>query len=66
MYNTNSIKSGLVTGTMWDSIMKFIAGSDDSIVESNSSWGNYNNTGSIVTYTAGQGKVRGKFKVTEQ
>ena len=59
MYNTDAVKSVLVTGTMWDSIMKFIAGSDDSTVEANSSWGNYNNTGSIITYTAGQGRYAG-------
>ena len=63
MYQTDSVQSGLVTGTMWDFIMKFIISSnnnnDDSIVKSNSSWGNYKNTGSIVKYTAGQGRYAG-------
>ena len=62
MYQTDSVQSGLVTGTMWDFIMKFIISSNnnnESIVKSNSSWGNYNNTGSIVTYTAGQGRYAG-------
>lgn len=61
MYQTDSVRSGLVTGTMWDFIMKFIISSNnnnDSIVKSNSSWGNYNNnTG--VKYTAGQGRYAG-------
>jgi hypothetical protein len=59
MYQTDSVQSGLVTGTMWDFIMKFIISSNnnnDSIVKSNSSWGNYNNTGS---YTQGQGRYAG-------
>lgn len=59
MYQTDSVQSGLVTGTMWDFIMKFIISSNnnnDSIVEKDSSWGNYKDTGSIVTYTAGQGR----------
>jgi len=62
MYQTDSVQSGLVTGTMWDFIMKFIISSNnnnESIVKSNSSWGNYNNTGSIVKYTAGQGRYAG-------
>ena len=62
MYQTDSVQSGLVTGTMWDFIMKFIISSNnnnDSIVKSNSSWGNYSNTGSIVKYTAGQGRYAG-------
>ena len=62
MYQTDSVQSGLVTGTMWDFIMKFIVSSNnnnDSIVKKYSSWGNYNNTGSIVTYTQGQGRYAG-------
>lgn len=62
MYQTDSVKSGLVTGTMWDTIMKFIVSSnnnDDSIVKGSSSWGNYNNTGSILTYKSGQGRYAG-------
>ena len=62
MYQTDSVKSGLVTGTMWDFIMKFIISSNnnnESIVKENSSWGNYSDTGSIVTYTQGQGRYAG-------
>ena len=47
MYQTDSVKGGLITGTMWDSILKFIISSNnnnDSIVKANSSWGNFNNT----------------------
>ena len=62
MYQTYSVQSGLVTGTMWDFIMKFIISSNnnnDSIVKKDSSWGNYRDTGSIVKYTAGQGRYAG-------
>ncbi len=53
MYQTDYVQSGLVTGTMWDAIMKFIAGTDETIV-TKSSWGNY--TDGEVTYTAGKGR----------
>lgn len=53
MYQTDYVRSGLVTGTMWDAMMKFIAGNDDEVV-TKSTWGNYTN-GSI-TYTAGKGR----------
>ena len=43
MYNTDYVQSGLITGTMWDAMLKFIAGSNDEVVKS-SSWGNYLNT----------------------
>ena len=58
MYQTDSVQSGLVTGTMWDFIMKFIISSNnnnDSIVKANSGWGN-NNNNTGVKYTAGQGR----------
>ena len=53
MYQTDYVQSGLVTGTMWDAMMKFIAGTDETIVKK-SSWGNY--TDGEVTYTAGKGR----------
>ena len=53
MYSTQYVQSGLVTGTMWDAMLKFIAGNDDSIVTS-SPWGNYTN--GQVTYIEGQGR----------
>lgn len=53
MYKTDYVQSGLVTGTMWDSMMKFIADNDESIVTS-SSWGNYTN-GNVV-YKEGKGR----------
>ena len=53
MYQTDYVQSGLVTGTMWDAMMKFIAGTDETIV-TKSSWGNY--TDGEVTYTAGKGR----------
>ena len=56
MYKTKYVQSGLVTGTMWDAMMKFIADGNDAIVTTESTWGNYNNTSSYVKYTAGQGR----------
>lgn len=53
MYQTDYVQSGLVTGTMWDAMMKFIAGSDDTVITS-STWGNYTNGN--VTYTEGKGR----------
>ena len=53
MYNTDYVQSGLVTGTMWDAMMKFIADNDDTVVTS-SDWGNYTNGN--VTYTEGKGR----------
>ena len=61
MYQTDSVQSGLVTGTMWDFIMKFIISSNnnnESIVKKDSSWGNYNNNTGVI-YTAGQGRYAG-------
>lgn len=53
MYQTDYVQSGLLTGTMWDAMMKFIAGSDDTVVTSGT-WGNY--TDGNVTYTKGKGR----------
>ncbi len=56
MYQTDYVQSGLVTGTMWDAIMRFIAGNNTSIVTTNSTWGNYNAQTEGVTFGAGQGR----------
>ena len=53
MYSTNYVQSVLVTGTMWDAMMKFISGSNDTVV-TNTIWGNYTNGN--VTYTEGKGR----------
>ena len=55
MYSTNYVQSVLTTGTMWDAMLKFIGKGNEAILTS-STWGNYNNTSSYVTYTAGQGR----------
>ena len=55
MYSTNYVQSGLVTGTMWDAMLKFIGKGNESILTS-STWGNYNDTSIYVKYTAGQGR----------
>ena len=72
MYSTDYVQSGLVTGTMWDAMLKFIAGSDSNIVTTESTWGNYFNGN--VNYTVGQGRyisvsstveTTGDFKVSD-
>lgn len=58
MYSENSsITSGLVTGTMWDAVMKFITTDSTSYsdLKSSTPWGNYSsNTG--LEYTQGRGR----------
>ena len=54
MYKTAYVQSGLVTGTQWDVMLKYIAGNDDTIVGSACVWGNQKN--GVVTYTSGQGR----------
>ena len=62
MYTTNYVQSGLVTGTMWAAMLKFIGKANESIFTS-STWENYkdidkseNGTNTYVNYTAGQGR----------
>ena len=55
MYNTESVNSGLMTGTMWDVMMKFVTTDDTSYSDLKSTvWGNYNS--STVAYTSGTGR----------
>ena len=56
MYQTEYVQSGLVTGTMWDVIIKFIAGDETSIVTTASTWGNYYQATDDVIFTDGQGR----------
>ncbi len=56
MYQTDYVQSGLITGTMWDAIIKFIAGDETSIVTTASTWGNYNAATDGVIFTTGQGR----------
>ncbi len=41
MYNTSEVRSGLVTGTQWDTVVEWIKDSGKNVVDS-SAWGNYN------------------------
>lgn len=51
MYNTNSVKSGLITGTQWDVMINKIASIDSSkSLTDSKTWGNYY-TGEAFTYT---------------
>ncbi|MDD2448021.1 MAG: hypothetical protein PHY91_10180 [Tissierellia bacterium] len=43
MYNTEEVKSGLVTGTQWDTVLKWIGNSGISVTDS-TSWGNHFNS----------------------
>ncbi len=54
MINTEYVRSGLITGTMWDRMMKFMSTSSDYSDLKSSNWGNYNNA--AVTYTIGRGR----------
>lgn len=58
MISTEYVQSGLVTGTMWDMMMKFMSTSSNYSDLKSSNWGNYNNNTS-VTYTAGRGRYLG-------
>ena len=53
--NTDYVKTGLVTGTQWDAMIKFIEKKGNTDV-TNTPWGNYNTATSGVTYTAGNGR----------
>ena len=44
MYNNNYVKSGLVTGTMWDVTLDYIKSQDSKIDLTNTQWGNYSDT----------------------
>lgn len=55
MYSNEYVQSGLVTGTMWDMMTKFIAEGDDTVV-TQSTWGNYSNTSGQVSYVEGNGR----------
>ncbi len=56
MYSTTTVSSGLITGTMWDVIMKYISEvSDYSDVKANTTWGNYA-TATGLSYEQGRGR----------
>ncbi|MDD2376529.1 MAG: hypothetical protein PHD15_04365 [Clostridia bacterium] len=59
MYNTAEVKSGLVTGTQWDTAMKWIQNASISITDS-TIWGNHLNsvvTGHGVKQVAGYSEI---------
>ena len=44
LYSQNSyVKSGLITGTQWDMMMKFLSDSSDYSDMKSTQWGNYDN-----------------------
>ena len=59
MYTTTSVNSGLVTGTQWDTTMKWISNNSGPSVTLSKTWGNYGdsaspaNVGSGVLHTTG-------------
>jgi hypothetical protein len=44
MYTTDQVKSGLVTGTQWDTTMKWIKNSGKNVTDDSTAWGNYSNS----------------------
>lgn len=59
MYTSEEVKSGLITGTQWDTIMQFMVNSGKNVIDS-STWGNHrdalapaNVVGSGITQNAG-------------
>lgn len=55
MYQTQTVQSVLMTGTMWDATMKYLSEKNDYSDLKNTTWGNYNtNTG--LQYEAGRGR----------
>ena len=82
MYNTNSVSSGLITGTQWDVMLKKMLekGSIESTdLTSSSNWGNYRNNSieykgrmaktnysSMWNLVAFGGKTEGKTSIYEQ
>ena len=51
MYQTSGVQSGLITGTQWDTLMKWIANEKgESYVTTDLSWGNYTNEKHTTAY----------------
>ncbi len=51
MYNTNYVQSGLLTGKMWDTTIKWIENSKENVKSDSKSWGNcYDSTVEGVTF----------------
>ncbi|MDD2376523.1 MAG: hypothetical protein PHD15_04395 [Clostridia bacterium] len=44
MYNTAEVKSGLVTGTQWDTVMRWISNNSGPSVTNSTTWGNHSNS----------------------
>ncbi len=44
MYTGSNIKSGLVTGTMWDTVMLWLENSEVNVKTDSRDWGNYSNS----------------------
>jgi len=44
MYATNTIQSGLLTGTMWDRVCKWLQDAGYPVTRNSASWGNYYNS----------------------
>ena len=56
MYNNEYVRSGLMTGTMWDVMLKFMAENKTDYSDmKNTPWGNYKDN-TNVSYTAGIGR----------
>ena len=58
MYKNSYVRSGLMTGTMWDATMKYISKTSDYSDVKNTPWGNYK-TDTGLTYEQGRGRYIG-------
>jgi hypothetical protein len=63
MYTTATLKSGLLTGTQWDTLMKWLQNSGKNIIDSRN-WGNHNDsiapanvTGTVGLRTTGYSEI---------
>ena len=57
MYSNSYVQSGLVTGTQWDTVMKWLQNAGYNVTADSGTWGNYSNTGvtGITNYSTDEG-----------
>lgn len=49
MYNTSTVRSGLITGTQWDVMANWITNKNNEELTNSESWGNHETTTHIIT-----------------
>ena len=63
MYNSSSVKSGLITGTMWDTILKYLKISGKN-VEDSRTWGNHSDSEENAAIIVGSENKYGSIQKT--